>query len=110
MRRASEPGHAPLRRPFTGLRGEAPTTPIKRVANRGFLVELLSGDSSGRPCIVLVQHVHESAYAGVIGRARSRSLVTEGVEALPWWDPSTSCPHCLLNTTCGALSSWWAQG
>jgi hypothetical protein len=25
-------------------------TPIERVANRGFLIELLSGDSSGRLC------------------------------------------------------------
>jgi hypothetical protein len=27
-------------------------------------------------------------------------------EALPRWDPSTSCPRWLLNTTCGAPSSW----
>jgi hypothetical protein len=39
---------APLRRPFAGRRGEVSTTPIERVANRGSLVELLMGDSSGR--------------------------------------------------------------
>jgi hypothetical protein len=33
-------------------RGEVSTTPIERVANRGFLVELLSGDPSGRSCPV----------------------------------------------------------
>jgi hypothetical protein len=45
--------------------------------------------------------VHELAYVGLLGRARSRSLGTEGAEALPRWDPSTSCPRWLLNTTCG---------
>jgi hypothetical protein len=44
--------HTPLRRPSAGQRGEASTTPIERVANCGFLVELLSGGSSGRPCHV----------------------------------------------------------
>jgi hypothetical protein len=55
--------------------------------------------------LVVRRHVHESAYAGVLGRARSRSLGTEGAEALPRWDPSTSCPRWLLNTTCGASLS-----
>jgi hypothetical protein len=32
--------------------GEVSATPIERVANCGFLVELLVGDSSGRPCPV----------------------------------------------------------
>jgi hypothetical protein len=50
--------------------------------------------------------IHESAYAGLLGRARSRSLGTEGAEALPRLDPSTSCPRWLLNTTRGAPSSW----
>jgi hypothetical protein len=45
--------------------------------------------------------VHESAYAGFLGRARSRLLGNEGAEALPRWDPSTSCPRWLLNTTRG---------
>jgi hypothetical protein len=50
--------------------------------------------------------VHVSAHVGVLGRAQSRSLGTEGAKALPRWDPSTSCPRWLLNTTCGAPSSW----
>jgi hypothetical protein len=32
-----------------GTEGEVSATPIERVANCGFLVELLVGDSSGRP-------------------------------------------------------------
>jgi hypothetical protein len=33
-----------------GMEGEVFATPIKRVANCGFFIELLSGGSSGRPC------------------------------------------------------------
>jgi hypothetical protein len=40
--------------------------------------------------LVVRRLVHESAYAGVLGRAQSRSLGTEGAEALPRWDPSTA--------------------
>jgi hypothetical protein len=60
--------------------------------------------------LVVQRLIHESAYVGVLGRARSCSLGTEGAEALPRWDPSTSCPRWLLNTTHGAPSSWWAPG
>jgi hypothetical protein len=35
-----------------GTEGEVSATPIDRVVDCGFLVELLSGDSSGRPCPV----------------------------------------------------------
>jgi hypothetical protein len=35
-----------------GTEGEVSTTPIDRVADCGFLVELLAGGSSGRPCPV----------------------------------------------------------
>jgi hypothetical protein len=74
-----------------GTRGEVSTTPIDQVADCGFLVELLSGNSSGRPFdrgwLVVQRLVHESACAGVLGGARSRSLGTEGAEALPRWDP-----------------------
>jgi hypothetical protein len=35
-----------------GTEGEVSASPIDRVADCGFLVELLSGDSSGRPCPV----------------------------------------------------------
>jgi hypothetical protein len=44
--------YTPLRHPLAGQRVEASTTPIERVANCGFLIELLLGDSSGRPCPV----------------------------------------------------------
>jgi hypothetical protein len=44
--------YAPLRHLSAGRRGEVSTTPIERVATCGFLIELLSGDSSGRPCPV----------------------------------------------------------
>jgi hypothetical protein len=60
--------------------------------------------------LVVRRLVHESAHAGMLGWARSCSLGTEGAEALAWWDPSTSCPRWLLNTTCGAPSSWWSLG
>jgi hypothetical protein len=56
--------------------------------------------------LVVRRLVHESAYVGLLGRARSCSLGTEGAEALPRWDPLTSCPRWLLNTTCGVPSSW----
>jgi hypothetical protein len=35
-----------------GTKGEVSATPIERVADCGFLVELLAGGSSGRPCPV----------------------------------------------------------
>jgi hypothetical protein len=35
-----------------GTEGEVSATSIDRVADRGFLVELLVGSSSGRPCPV----------------------------------------------------------
>jgi hypothetical protein len=44
-----------LKAPSLSLReteGEVSATPIERVANCGFLVELLVGGSSGRPCPV----------------------------------------------------------
>jgi hypothetical protein len=47
---------------------------------------------------------------GLLGGARSRSIGTEGAEALPRWDPPASCPCWLPNTTCGAPSSQWARG
>jgi hypothetical protein len=55
--------------------------------------------------LVVRRLVHESASVGLLGGARSRSLGTEGAEALPRWDPLNSCPRRFLNTTCGAPSS-----
>jgi hypothetical protein len=60
--------------------------------------------------LVVQRLVHESTHVGMLGRAQSRSLGTEGAEALPRWDPSTSCPRWFSNTTCGAPSSWRARG
>jgi hypothetical protein len=37
---------------FHEMEGEVSTTPFERVANCGFLIELLLGDSSGCPCPV----------------------------------------------------------
>jgi hypothetical protein len=37
--------------------------------------------------LVVWRLVHESARAGLLGGARSRSLGIEGAEALPRWDP-----------------------
>jgi hypothetical protein len=59
--------------------------------------------------LVVRRLVHESAHMGMLGRARPRSLGTEGAGALPRWDPLTSCPRWLLNTTCGAPSRWRAR-
>jgi hypothetical protein len=60
--------------------------------------------------LVVQRLVHESACVGLLGRAQSRSLGAEGLKVLPRWDPSTSYPRRLLNTTCGAPSSWCARG
>jgi hypothetical protein len=59
---------------------------------------------------VVQGHVHGSACVGLLGGARSRSIRTEGAEALPRWDPPASCPRWLSNTTCGAPSSRRARG
>jgi hypothetical protein len=57
--------------------------------------------------LVVWRHIHESTYVGVLGITRPRSMGTEGAESLPRWDPSTSCPLWLLNTTCKVPTSWW---
>jgi hypothetical protein len=73
--------YAPLRRPFVGRRGEVSTIPIERVANRGSLIELLAGGSSGRPCpvryrsAVVRRHVHRSTLRGC---ARQSSVPFDG--------------------------------
>jgi hypothetical protein len=93
-----------LRLPSSGLRIAGSSSSCYRVVQ----VDVHAPFNKGR--LVVQRLVHESAYAGMLGRARSRSLGTEGAKALPRWDPSTSCPRWLLNTTCGAPSSWWARG
>jgi hypothetical protein len=54
-RRSGRALHLVLNAPSPSLRGtegEVSTTPIDRVADCGFLVELLADGSSGRPCPV----------------------------------------------------------
>jgi hypothetical protein len=104
----------PHRRPSAGQRGEASTTPSRgsRIVDSSLscyrVIQVDVHTPFDKDRLVVWRHVHESAYAGVLGWARSRSLGiegTEGTEALPRWDPSTSCPSWLMNTTCGAPSS-----
>jgi hypothetical protein len=104
--------HTPLRRPSAGQGVRCPRLPSSgsRIVGsslsyyRVIQVDVRAPFDKGR--IVVRRHVHESAHVGVLCRARSCSLGTEGAKALPRWDPSTSCPCWLLNTTCGAPSSW----
>jgi hypothetical protein len=49
-------------------------------------------------------------HMGVLGRARSRSMGTEGAKALPQRDPSTSCPCLALNTNYGAPLNFLNSG
>jgi hypothetical protein len=94
-----------------GMEGEVSATPSSgsRITNsslscyRVIQVDAHAPFEKGR--LVVWRLVHESAYVGLLGRARSRSLGTDGAEALCRWDPLTSCPRWLLNTTYGAPSS-----
>jgi hypothetical protein len=125
VRRASEPGpvrgdrgglsnlfYMLPRRPSAGRRVRFPQSPSSgsRIADSSLsCYQVIQVDAHAlfdKGWLVVRRLVHESAYVGLLGRARSRSIRTEGAEDLPRWDPSTSCPHWLLNTTCGAPSSW----
>jgi hypothetical protein len=81
--------YTPPRRLSAGQRGEVSTTPIERVAKYVFLIELLSGYFKWTPMPRSIRVgswsrlAHKSAYTGLLGRARSRSLGTEGAKALP---------------------------
>jgi hypothetical protein len=96
------------RRPSAGRRVRFPQPPSSgsQIADsslsyyRVVQVEAHALFDKGR--LVVRRLFHESACVCLLGRARSRSLGAEGSEALPRWDPSTSCPCWLLNTTCGA--------
>jgi hypothetical protein len=125
VRRAPEPGpvrgdrgglsdlfYTLPRRPSAGRRVRFPQPPSSgsRIADFSLscyqVIQVDAHAPFDKGWRVVRRLVHESAYVGFLGRARSRSLRTEGAEALPRWDPSTSCPRWLLNTTCGAPSSW----
>jgi hypothetical protein len=125
VRRAPEPGpvrgdrgelfdlfYTLPRRPSAGRRVKfpQPSSGGSRIADSSsscyWVIQVDAHALFDKGWLVVRRLVHESAYVGLLGRARSRSLGTEGTEALPRWDLSTSCPHWLLNTTCGAPSSW----
>jgi hypothetical protein len=99
------------RRPFVGRRVRFPQPPSSgsRIADSSLscyrVIQLDAHAPFDKGRLMVRRLVHESAYVGLVGRARSHSLGTEGAEALPRWDPSTSYPRWLLNTTCRAPSS-----
>jgi hypothetical protein len=100
------------RRPFAGQRVRFPQLPSSgsRIADSSlsyyWVIQVDAHAPFDKGWLVVRRLVHESTYVGFLGRARSTSLGTKGAEALPRWDPSTSCPCWLLNMTCGAPSSW----
>jgi hypothetical protein len=102
----------PPRRPSAGRRMRCPQLPSSgsQIAGSSLscyrVIQVDAHAPFDKVWLVVRRLIHESAYVGVLGRARSRSLGTEGAEALPRWDPSASCPCWLLSTTCGAPSSW----
>jgi hypothetical protein len=104
------------RRPFAGRRVRFPQPPSigSQIADSSSscyrVVQVDAHAPFDKGWLVVRRLVHKSACAGLLGGARSRSLGTEGAEALPRWDPPTSCPRWLSNTTCGAPSSRWARG
>jgi hypothetical protein len=106
VRRAPEPG--PIRgdrgelsvlfqtrpcRPFTGQRVRFPQSPSigSQIANSSSryyrVVQVDAHAPFDKGWLVVRRLVHKSARVGLLGGARSRSLGTEGVEALPRWDP-----------------------
>jgi hypothetical protein len=102
----------PPRRPSAGRRVRCPQllSSMSRIAGSSLsyyrVIQVDAHAPFDKGWLVVRILVHESTYMGVLGRARSHSLGTEGAKALPRWDPSTSFPRWLLNTTCGASSSW----
>jgi hypothetical protein len=100
------------RRPSAGRRVRFPQLPSSgsRIADSSlscyWVIQVDAHAPFDKGWLMVRRLVHESTYVGLLGRAQSPSLGTEGAEALPRWDPSTSCPRWLLNTTCGAPSSW----
>jgi hypothetical protein len=97
----------PPRRPSAGRRVMCPQLPSSglRIAGSSLsfyrVIQVDAHAPFDKGWLVVWRLVHQSAYVGELGRAWSRSLGTEGAKGLPRWDPSTSCPRWLLNTTCG---------
>jgi hypothetical protein len=81
------------RRPFAGRRVRFPQPPSigSRIADSSLscyrVVQVDDHAPFDKGWLVVRRLVHKSARAGLLGGARSRSLGTEGAEALPRWDP-----------------------
>jgi hypothetical protein len=81
------------RRPSAGRRVRFPQPPSigSRIADSSSsyyrVVQVDAHASFDKGWLVVRRLIHESARAGLLGGARSRSLETEGSEALPRWDP-----------------------
>jgi hypothetical protein len=106
VRRAPEPGpvrgdrgelsvlfQTRPRRPFAGQRVRFPQPPSFRSRNADSssscyrVVQLDAHASFDKGWLVARRLAHKSARVGLLGGARSCSLGTKGVEALPRWDP-----------------------
>jgi hypothetical protein len=106
VRRAPEPG--PIRGdrgelsdlfrtlprcPFAGRRVRFPQPPSigSRIADSSSscyqVIQVDAHAPFDKGWLMVCRFVHESARAGLLGGARSRSLRTEGAEAIPRWDP-----------------------
>jgi hypothetical protein len=81
------------RRPSAGRRVRFPQPPSigSRIADSSSscyrVVQVDAHAPFDKGWLVVRRLVHGSACAGLLGGARSRSLGTEGAEALPRWDP-----------------------
>jgi hypothetical protein len=81
------------RRPFTGrrVRFPQPLSIGSRIADSSSscyrVVQVDAHAPFDKGWLVVQRLVHKSARAGLLGGAQSRSLGTEGAEALPRWDP-----------------------
>jgi hypothetical protein len=81
------------RRPFAGRRVRFPQPPSigSRIAHSSLscyrVVQVDAHAPFDKGWLVVRILVHKSACAGLLGGARTRSLGTEGAEALPRWDP-----------------------
>jgi hypothetical protein len=103
VRRAPEPGpvrgelsvlfQTRSRRAFMGRRVRFPQPPSigSRIADSSSscyrVVQVDAHAPFDKGWLVVRRLVHKSARVGLLGGARSRSLGTEGAEALPRWDP-----------------------
>jgi hypothetical protein len=86
VRRAPEPGPSAGRR----VRFLQPPSAGSRIADSSSscyrVIQVDAHAPFDKGWLVVRRLVSESARAGLLGGARSRSLGTEGVEALPRWD------------------------